>query len=43
MRVCQFRHYGTVSKLGAQPEAEHTNREYIVLQTAQGMSMFGWE
>jgi hypothetical protein len=38
MRVCQFRHYGTVF-YAPHRGPEHANRELLVLQTATAMSI----
>jgi hypothetical protein len=40
MRVCQFRHYGTVF-YAPQRGPEHANRELLVLQTATPLSIGG--
>jgi len=40
MRVCQFRHYGTVF-YAPHREPEHANRELLVLQTLPPLSMRG--
>jgi hypothetical protein len=39
MRVCQFRHYGTVS-FAPHRWPEHANREPLVFQTPSLLSMF---
>jgi hypothetical protein len=39
MRVCQFRHYGTVS-FAPPYRPEHANRESLVLQTLLLLSMY---
>ena len=42
MRVCQFRHYGTVF-YAPHRRPEHANREPLVLQTPPPLSMqVGW-
>jgi hypothetical protein len=39
MRVCQFRHYGTVFNEALSWKADRINRDTLVLQTLRGMSI----